>query len=117
MDDANLIVRIDRLENAIQRVLKTMEGNGKLGLVDRVAKLEAVMTAVNESNIVKRLGDLETSVNNHQVNESARLHADAEAEKERKDFWRKVALATITMVITNVGAIITAAILIVLRLK
>lgn len=82
---AQLDTRLTVTENTVQRHEKTLCGNGKAGLIDEH-------------------DELKVSVSNH-LDYHKKLE---EAEKERRDFWNKVLLLGIGMVITNIGVIVFA---------
>lgn len=113
----SVAVRLSRIEMILERLVKLVEGNGKVGLVDRMGTIEECFEYMTRSNLPVRLDMLELSVNDHhrksaeqeaeeKEKNAMRLQDLREAEKQRKEFWGKVALAVITMILANVGAIV-----------
>jgi hypothetical protein len=82
---AQLDTRLTVTEKTVEHHEKQLNGNGKMGLCER-------------------FDDVETDVTNH-LTYHKKLE---ESEKERRDFWNKVLLLGIGMIISNVGVIIFA---------
>jgi hypothetical protein len=82
---STLDTRLTVTEKTVERHDKILCGNGKPGLVDEH-------------------DELKVDVKNH-LDYHEKL---AESEKERRDFWNKVLLLGIGMIISNVGVIIFA---------
>jgi hypothetical protein len=82
---ASLDTRMTVTEKTVEHHEKQLNGNGKMGICDRV-------------------DDVETSVTNH-IDYHKKLE---ESEKERRDFWNKVLLLGIGMIISNLGVIVFA---------
>ncbi len=80
-----LDTRLTVAENTVQRHEKALYGNGKSGLIDEHDELKI---------------DVDNHLDYHKKLE--------EAEKERRDFWNKVLLLGIGMIISNVGVIVFA---------
>lgn len=72
----------------VEELLKIIKGNGKMGLVERMSCAE------------RDVRDARLDINEL-------VAAAKERDRQRAEFWRKVWLAVIVLVISNIGVIIT----------
>lgn len=80
----------------VMRLLRLVEGNGKIGLVEQANKNAT------------RIDTLSASLDVH-LDEHKKLHElNSAAEKERKEFWNKITVGAVLLMLTNIGAIITS---------
>lgn len=86
--NAEMQMALENLEQDVQEILKILKGNGKTGLVDQV------MAHGRDLEIIKRQHECEA--------EDKR-----DIEKARRDFWSKLTFWAVTMILTNIGVIVT----------
>lgn len=118
---AILLYRVDDLTKALADTTSEMQcefkdiraalkGNGKPGIEQRTADLERQIKSL--ADVANRQNDLFSRHMTEHIEEQKRAEERRlETEKERRDITNKIILAVITMIVTNVGAVITALVL------
>jgi len=86
---SSIDTRLAVIETTVTRLDKAMHGNGKPGLSDRVQCVEHL-------------------VDNHLAEYKEHIQNRNDSEKARREFWNRVVLAIIAMVVSNIGTIIFA---------
>jgi hypothetical protein len=114
-----ILERLVRVEILLEKMVKLIEGNGRPGLAEEFDTVKALLTEHmaqhKRDDVAGQLIITEAKMNTHLSNGA--LHRDPGAEKERKEFWGKIQLAVVGMIVTNIGIIVTAAVLVALGLK
>lgn len=96
--NANRRVTNAEVLGEVEKLSKILLGNGQVGLCEQVRVLDKAHA-------------------DHVTEHKAAMAEQKEEIKTRKEFWNKVWLAAIGMVVTNVGVIVTAVVMMRMGLK
>ena len=95
--------RLVSLAESNARLEKQVIGNGRMGIVDKVNELEDLVERVSEIQM-RHLRDDKIAADARRAREKKRLDAEDEIARENRQFKRKLVLAALGILLTNIGA-------------